>query len=108
MRFNILLLSIIFNAVLIAGMTLPEVVETEKRQCLATNANCFITNPGVCCSGGCCCGFDSFFGCTDTPCSLQQEEGLVPGAKLNAHVYGIRGRERVLPFQTWSEKAYPS
>ncbi|KAF8171176.1 hypothetical protein K438DRAFT_1773306 [Mycena galopus ATCC 62051] len=81
MRFNTILISIIFSAGLAVSMTLPEAIEAEKRQCLGPNANCFLTNPGACCSGQCCCGFDSAFGdgCTDTSCDILQEEGRLTG-----------------------------
>ncbi|KAK6977398.1 hypothetical protein R3P38DRAFT_3237314 [Favolaschia claudopus] len=73
--FNFILLTLFLATSPTLGLTLPEAA--EKRQCLGTNTNCFLTNPGACCS----CGFDSAFGsgCTNTPCSIQQEEGILPG-----------------------------
>ncbi|KAJ6537923.1 hypothetical protein B0H19DRAFT_1270304 [Mycena capillaripes] len=81
MHFNIILTTLLLATGFSAGLTLPEAVEAEKRQCLGTNANCILFNPGACCSGQCCCGFDSAFGdgCTDTPCSPAQEAGTIPG-----------------------------
>lgn len=59
------------------GLTLPDSAAAELApRCLGQNQGCFITNPGTCCSGECCCGIAPF---CDTPCSISQEEGLVEG-----------------------------
>ncbi|KAJ7451400.1 hypothetical protein FB451DRAFT_1284389 [Mycena latifolia] len=81
MQFTSILVALVLSSGLASGLTLPEAVETDKRQCLPPNANCFINNAGACCSGQCCCGFDSAFGsgCTDTPCDTLQEQGRLPG-----------------------------
>ena len=48
-----------------------------KERCSGSGFECFLTNPGVCCSETCCCGV----GC-NIPCSPDQEEGLVAGVSF--------------------------
>ncbi|KAJ7223602.1 hypothetical protein GGX14DRAFT_428030 [Mycena pura] len=81
MHFKTILITVIFSAGLAAGLTLPEAVEADKRQCLPTNSNCLLPDAGACCSGVCCCGISSPFGdgCSNTACTIQQEEGLAVG-----------------------------
>ncbi|KAJ6503699.1 hypothetical protein C8R45DRAFT_1091478 [Mycena sanguinolenta] len=83
MRFNTLLTTLIVFAGVAVGITLTQAVQEDKRQCLTADENCLLTNPGACCSGTCCCGVtDGPFSCSDTPCTLQQEEDLAPGIKM--------------------------
>ncbi|KAJ7677524.1 hypothetical protein B0H17DRAFT_1206938 [Mycena rosella] len=84
MQFKSLLVTFILSAGIVTGLTLPEAVEEEQGQCGRPDAVCFLNNPGTCCSGNCCCGFDSDSesGCSFTPCSPAQQAGTQPGHAL--------------------------
>ncbi|KAJ7732216.1 hypothetical protein DFH07DRAFT_968489 [Mycena maculata] len=87
MRFNNLFIALVMSASLAAALTLEEAVKAEKRQCGGTDAECFLTNPGTCCSEECCCGVSAGPGnCSPTPCSIFQEEGIQPGLCAQAEV----------------------
>ncbi|KAJ7629316.1 hypothetical protein B0H17DRAFT_1150630 [Mycena rosella] len=79
-----LLVTFILSAGIVTGLTLPEAVEEEQGQCGRPNAVCFLNNPGTCCSGNCCCGFDSGSesSCSFTSCSPAQEAGTQPGVSV--------------------------
>ncbi|KAJ6470401.1 hypothetical protein C8R45DRAFT_1104835 [Mycena sanguinolenta] len=80
MRFNTLLTTLIAFTGVAMGLTLTQAVQEDKRQCVTVDQRCFLTNPGACCSGTCCCGASNGpFNCSPTSCTIQQEEGLIPG-----------------------------
>ncbi|KAJ7511427.1 hypothetical protein B0H11DRAFT_2183381 [Mycena galericulata] len=82
MHFNTFFLTLLVATGLAVAITLPDAAAAEKSQCFDENANCLLTNPSTCCSGSCCCGVaisGQPGGCSDTPCSIFQEEGTAPG-----------------------------
>ncbi|KAF8586016.1 hypothetical protein K439DRAFT_1632102 [Ramaria rubella] len=58
MQLHQVFITLIVTAGLVASRTLPEAAAQLNRRCASNGNECFVPNPGACCSGECICGIE--------------------------------------------------
>ncbi|KAF8584015.1 hypothetical protein K439DRAFT_1633870 [Ramaria rubella] len=88
MQLHQVFITLIVTAGLVAGLTLPEAAAQLNRRCASNGNECFVPNPGACCSGECICGIE---------CTPSQLAGETPG--VSAHLFCCNGdNAETVPF----------